>query len=382
MSRLPWALLALAILTYAATNVLSGLALGDGIGPFVAYTVFILAFGSVGALVASRRPANPIGWILLCAALAYAVGGFAVSYAEEEFARRDGPGPGATAAAWVSKWVWMAAIGPAATFGLLLFPDGRLPARRWRAVAWLSGAALALMATGLAFADGRLEDLPVDNPVGVPGAAWLAGVGAIAFAFAVGLSIASLVARYRTASSLARQQLKWLTLAALALGIGNATAISVEFVVGPSVADLTNVIVTLSLATVPVAMGIAMLRHRLYDVDVVIRRTLVYGALTATLAGGYLGCVLLAQLVIGADSSLAIAASTLAMAGLFGPARARIQAAVDRRFYRRRYDASRTLAGFSTQLRDEVDLEALSHELRGVVRETMQPTHVSLWLRR
>jgi hypothetical protein len=355
----------------------------------VAYTVFIFAFGVVGALVASRRPGNPIGWILLAASLGYTVGGFTGSYAEDAFAGSGDPAFGATAAAWVSKWVWAAAIVPVATFGLLLFPDGRLPSRRWRGAAWLCAAATVLLLAGLALAPGRMEGFPVRNPLGLDDAEGileaLSALGVVGFIIGVLASFASLVIRYRTASSRARQQLKWLTYAGVLFCVGSAVAVALEVAIGPSMSNVTNAITTLSVAAVPVAMGVAMLRHRLYDVDVVINRTLVYGALTATLAASYGLSVLVLQLALDPlteQSNVAIAASTLAVAALFRPARTRIQAAVDRRFYRRRYDAGVTLAGFSARLRDEVDLDALSVELRGVVRETMQPAHVSLWLRR
>ncbi len=350
---LAWSLW-LAIVSSFGLLLLDGTASEDGDGSAFAYTVFVVAFATTGALIASRRPRNPIGWILLGAGLAYAVGGVTISARGNAFVH------------WLSTWVWMAGIGPAATFGLLLFPDGHLPSSRWRPAAWLAAAANASVVGGIALASV------------VP--AVLEDAGGALLALAILASIGSVAARFRAARGVEREQLKWLTYAGALVGVALAIALAIEMVMGDRAVNLTNTIVSLALATVPVAMGVAILRHRLYDVDVVINRTLVYGALTATLGAAYLGTVLVIGLAVG-QSDAAIAISTLAVAALFRPARARIQAAVDRRFYRRRYDAARTLEAFGGRLRDEIDLEALGADLRGVVDDTMRPAHVSLWLR-
>jgi hypothetical protein len=376
MKRLAWALW---LVTVAIGVALTGAALEDGIVQFLSYAIFVLVFATVGALVASRRPDNPIGWILLSAGIAYEVGGMSVASAES-----GGSASWDTLMAWVGSWVWMVAVGPVATFGLLLFPTGRLPSSRWRLVAWLAGAGLTTLIGGLALAPGRFEDTAIENPVGLEAIPWLPGVleAAGGLALVAGLlgAIASLRVRYASARLDERLQLKWLLYAATIVAAGVAVTVPIETFAGPSWADFANAITTLTVASVPVAMGSAIRRHRLYDVDLVIRRTLVYGALTATLAGAYLGSVLLIGLAVG-RSGLAVAVSTLAVAGLFRPALTRIQAVVDRRFYRRRYDAARTLEAFGARLRDELDLEALAADVRGVVRDTVQPAHVSLWLR-
>ena len=376
MKRLPWALW---LFTVAIGVGLTGAALEDGIVQFISYAVFVLVFATVGALVASRRPRNPIGWILLSAGVAYEIGGMTVAAAEG-----GGTGTWDTLMAWVGSWIWMAAIAPVGTFGLLLFPSGRLPSARWRPVAWLSGAGLAALICGLALKPGRFEDTAIENPLGLDAIPWLPGAlsaaGAIALVCGLLGSIASLRARFVSARLDERQQLKWLLYAATLVAAGVAITVPIETFAGPSWADLANAITTLTVASVPIAMGIAILRHRLYDVDVVINRTLVYGALTATLGGAYLGTVLLVGLAVG-ESGFAVAVSTLAVAALFRPARARIQAVVDRRFYRQRYDATQTLEAFGVRLRDELDLETLGEDLRDVVAETVQPAHVSLWLR-
>jgi hypothetical protein len=355
----------------------------EGISSLVSSVVFVLVFATVGALVSSRRPGNPIGWIMCIAGLAYAVGGVSVTYVESFEPGRVEPGSfGPTLAAWVSTWVWMVGIGPATTFLLLLFPSGHLPSRRWRPVAWAAGGGLALMLVGLALTPATYDPLSIDNPLGVPGAEAVAAVGILALLGAAIASVASLVFRYRAARRVERHQLKWLTYAAALVGLALASLALIEIAVGTS-DEVGNTLLTAPVAAVPVAMGIAILRHGLYDIDVVINRTLVCGALTATLLASYLGLVLLLQLAVSPlteESDVAIAGSTLAVAALFRPLRARIQQLVDRRFYRRRYDAAHTLEAFGARLRHEVELEALGADLRGVVAETMQSAHLSLWL--
>lgn len=385
---LVWSVWLLVVGSWLVAGPLGGQA-SDGIAPMASYGVFVVAFATVGALIAARRPRHPIGWILLGSVLFYLAGGLADDYAQLHLTNNGVPESAAVAAAWFSTWVWTAAFGPAATFGLLLFPTGRLPSRRWRGLAWFAAAGIAIMIVGTAILPGRLADHPVDNPIGLAAApavaAALAGAGTIALVAGLVGAIASLLVRYRRARNVERAQLTWLSYAAAIVGIALAALIVSEIMVTTPPDDLMNTIITLAMSTVPVAMGIAILRHRVFDIDVVINRTLVYGGLTLMLGAAYLGSVLLLQLALSPltqGSGLAVAASTLAAAALFRPMRSRIQAVVDRRFYRRRYDAARTIEAFGAHLRHELDLDSLADDLQSVVRETMQPNHVSLWLRR
>jgi hypothetical protein len=343
-------------------------------------------FAGVGTLIALRRPNNAVGWLLLTIAITFAGGEVGMDYVEEA------SNPARVSVAWMMSWSEYVWFWLAVVFLPLLFPHGRLPSRRWRPALWLGGAGLALGAVGSALTPGPFElreGSRIDNPLGVDGGVpeALGLISTLAQVIAVVLAAASLVVRFRRARGVERQQLKWfayvgfLALACLSIAMvgnslsgGDAPALTALAVVG----WLTGL--TLVGLGLPAATGLAILRHRLYDVDVVIRRTLVYAALTITLGATYLGLVLLVGLAVG-RSGFAVAVSTLAVAALFRPALGRIQAVVDRRFYRRRYDAARTLEAFGLRLRDELDLEALAADLRGVVDQTVQPAHVSLWLR-
>ena len=391
MRRLPWILFGIAALLSATGVVLLAQVPSEALeradNSFVLSALFaaiLLVFGLVGALVASRLPRNPIGWLFI--ALALIEGVYELAFGYTHYALHADPGalPGAEWVAWVSNWT-----GPLSPMlivaALLLFPDGRPPTPRWRWVLWLCVPQVALTLMQFALAPGPLDEFrSLDNPVGVDGAPWLADINSEPFiSVLVMAAAAALVVRFRRSSGVERQQVKWFAFAAGLMAAFLVVGGLAQSVVGDENTEdsiAAGFVFAAFIAGVPVAAGIAILRHRLYDIDVVINRTLVYGALTATLGATYLALVLLLGLAVG-ESNLAIAASTLAVAGLFGPARARIQAVVDRRFYRRRYDAAQTLEGFGSRLREELDLETLAGDLGGVVRETMQPAHVSLWLR-
>jgi len=341
------------------------------------------AFAIVGTLIASSHPRNAIGWICLGVALS---GGLdAISGAIVALGLQSDADPGALvgAAAVYFEFSWLAYVMVPATFLLLLFPNGRLLSRRWGWVACCAaGGILGVLVTSAASPAPLSESPSVANPFAIdsPLLEPLEIVSTLVMFVGIFGSVASLVVRFRRADRRQREQIKWLATAGAILAVTAPIDAALAGVLG----DAQYLATTLALLGMPVAIGIAILRHRLYDVDVVINRALVYGALTAGLAGTYLAGVLLLQLLLGAftaNNGLAIAGSTLAIAALFQPARRRIQSVVDRRFFRRKYDAARTLERFGAQLRDEVDLDALGDELRAVVAETMQPAHVSLWLR-
>jgi MFS family permease len=346
-----------------------------------------IPLSTVGAIVASRRPANPIGWLLCAAGIGYGLQTLAEEYRVYALFTTAGAFPLGPHAAWLASWLWVPLLGLVTVYVFLLFPDGKLPSPRWRPVAWVAGVALAAASTGFAFAPGPLNEFPiVPNPFGLrPGAAILrqaATVGMVIFALTTLASGASLLLRLRRARAAERQQLKWFVYAATVSALAFGVAVGLVLVGRPSTVAL--IVSVLAFAGLPVVVGIAILRYRLYDIDRIIHRTLVYGLVTALLGGIYAGAVLLLGHASGGVTddppSWAVAGATLAVAALFQPARHRIQTMVDRRFNRRRYNAARTVEAFSVRLRDQVDLDTLSAELVAVVDETMEPTTVSLWL--
>jgi hypothetical protein len=382
--RLAWSLAGLATLSLVTGLGLSIATGGLRASAYLAVAI-VAAFGVLGGLIGSRHPRNPIGWLFCGIAVTGSLMSLSRGVAELWLGDHGVPTALGETAAWYGDVSWILVILPAATFLLLLFPDGRLPSPRWRTVAWCAGAGIALLFAADSLSLGLLADYPdLANPYGVdsPVLDVVGGIAALTLAVAMIGSPLSLVLRFRRAGRVERQQIKWLALAGAVAAVTFVIALAGYEVWTSDVADGA---IMLSILMLPVAAGMAILRHRLYDIDVVINRTLVYGALTATLAGAYLAMVLVLQLALSPlteESDLAIAGSTLAVAALFRPARGRIQHAVDRRFYRSRYDAARTLESFGVRLRDQVDLDALGGELRGVVADTMQPAHVSLWLKK
>jgi hypothetical protein len=405
---LAWSLCALSLLLSAASIVLyvatrsvqppSNWGTGGDSAVLIVILPFV-TFPLVGALIASKRPKNPVGWICLAVGIIWMIMPISSSYGVYGLVVRPGSVPFPAAIGSLGEWMWAPAVGLFGIYLILLFPDGRLPSRRWRPLAWLSGAVIVLVSAGFVLSPGPMDGLGgIRNPFGLETFPWLADATLgvmVLLPLCILASAVSLVLRFLRSRGEEREQIKWLAFAASILGLGfSSYIIPSVFVVedptggaGPLWVNLLEDAVTLSFAGVPVAVGIAILRYRLYEIDTLINRTLVYGSLTVMLALVYLGGVAMTQaifrVVTGQEHQpqLAVVVSTLVIAAMFNPLRRRIQAFTDRRFYRSKYDARKTLEGFSAKLRDETDLDALSDDLVGVVKETMQPSHISLWLR-
>jgi hypothetical protein len=292
-------------------------------------------------------------------------------------------------AAWLASWVIDPGWGLIAMFTFLLFPTGRLPSRRWLPVAWLGASLMIVHTLAAPFAPGPLSAMPrFRNPLAIELAGDVLRIEQSLGFLLLGIILAglsSVVVRFRRAAGIERQQLKWIAYVAIC---GLVTLVlqilSSQVLSAAGIATMFNILVSLCFTAFPIAVGIAILRARLYDIDLVIRRTLVYSLLTLTLGLVYIGCILLLRTLVAplvGGSELAIVASTLAIAALFNPLRKRFQAIIDKRFYRRKYDAAKVLAAFGATVRDETDLEALTTEMLRVVDETMQPEFVGLWLR-
>jgi uncharacterized membrane protein YhaH (DUF805 family) len=366
----------------------TGVMLGVGFG----------AFAVVGALLVIRRPTNSIGWILSAIGLMVStIFGAGTGYATYVMSTRGQPDALAVLGAWATNCLWFMMLALALIYLPLLFPDGRLLSRRWLSVAVLGG----IGTLGIVLPGALVDTIPVNevpgpgiaNPIGIEGLGKIEDLpifGAVEGLFLLAAlgAVASVVVRFRRSRGVERQQMKWFAYVIVVLIGGSVLTGGLSDLTGVKWLEASSFVLSMTgLMCLPIAVGIAILRYRLYEIDIIINRTLVYGPLTATLAFVYFGGVATTQLVFRAltgqqqQPQLAIVVSTLVIAALFNPLRRRIQSFIDRRFYRRKYDARKTLEAFSARLRNETNLQALSGELTTVVRETMQPAHVSLWLR-
>jgi hypothetical protein len=390
---LAWALCVLSLVLTALSLLLLALNLSHPDAHLFNYwlenTVLAISFSIIGAIIASRLPANPVGWLFCAAACTIAVECLSAEYAIYALVARPNSLPAGEALAWFAFWAWIPSIG-CIVLSLLLFPNGRLPSSRWRWLAWLSVLLTMAGAVWVALSPGAIGNLgPIHNPLGIEslprGYKPVQTIMSALLLVAAGSTLGFRLLRTR---GIERQQLKWPALIAVMAAGGSLlydTAISEA--IGLRWLEWAGyVILMAALVGFPISIGIAIVRYRLYEIDTLINRTLVYGSLTAILAAIYFGAAVLLQRLFvaltGEKSTLAVVVSTLVIAALFTPLRRRIQGFIDRRFYRSKYDAAKTLEAFSAKLRDETDLDALSDDLVGVVRETMQPAHVSLWLRR
>jgi len=387
-----WSLAVFGVALIVTSHVLDGMN-GHRFAPPVVGTIVVIAFLVVGALIASHRPRNPIGWIYLVGLTFVAFGGsrnVSDQYAIYALVTNPGSLPAAAWVLWIGQILLIIGFFSVVCFSLLLFPDGRLPSRRWRPV--VVGAVIALVLitveNALTHEGLRAFGIVVANPTGVEDAgALLEVLGISSLVLGVGVALACLTSpfiRFRAATGVARQQLKWFALGAAWIPTVGVASMILSLVAPGVLEETGSTFWPLSVAGIPIATAVAILRLRLYDIDVLINRALVYGATTAAIGAAFFLGILVLQTPLRAltgGSEIAVAASTLFCFGLFQPVRRRIQSGVDRRFYRAHYDAGQTLDAFAEGLRDEVELEAVRERLLGAVGQTMSPTHSSLWLR-
>lgn len=385
-ATLAWAALTLDLLVIVGCALLyrisAPLAVGFDTGLVNVFSVSIVSFGLLGALIVTRRPENRLGWILVAIACIHSLGYLAAALAGQLIFRGPTPDRTGVILAWIFIWSANLHYVPSGTFVFLLFPDGHLPSRRWRPLVWLTVASMAGLVVATATLPGPLVVFTnVQNPFGLAGPLPLALAG-VSFLVASGCaiaSVASLFVRYRRASGAERQQIKWFL-------YGGAISIATVIVIigfGVSLASATY-LVSGAVIVIAAAAGVAIFRYHLYDIDLLINRTLVYGLTTGGLALAFFGLVVVLQTILRpftGGSEIAVAGSTLGSIALVGPFRRRAQTGVDRRFYRSRYDAARIVDDFSARLRDQVDLDAVRADLLATAATTMQPAHASVWLR-
>jgi hypothetical protein len=381
---LAWALWA-ATATLVAGAFFLGLVTRPGIHFFdLPFLLISLTFATLGILICSRRPDNVMGWIFLATGVLGGMQTFSGQYAKVALAANGLALPGGAFAAWLAMLA-QNSFPISIIFLVLLFPDGRLPSRRWRPVAWAMGIFLAVTLVVGALGPGPFPEFPsASNPFGVEGAK-ASGVlllaGELGGLFCIVVTLLSLVVRFYFSRGEKRLQLKWFTYATV---VGISTPLLLSSLAPALFQVLGQLAWTLGFLSLPLSAGVAILKYRLYDIDIIINRTLVYGPLTVMLLAVYVGGVLVLEsafrTLTGSGSQLSVVASTLLIAAIFNPMRRRVQNFIDHLFYRRKYDAARTLEEFSARLREETDMDALSFELLSVVRDTVQPEHLSLWL--
>jgi hypothetical protein len=366
-------------------------------GAVILAGVATLMLASVGAVLVSRLPRNRIGWLLAIGGLVLAVSGATSGLADYGLNLHPGSVPGAIWFAWTSQWAWAPEIAILFILLPLFYPTGRLLSSRWRVAVAMAAVVLLVGGIGSALSPWDPDPYPVENPLALGGTAgdligWVVNIGVTIFVVAGGAAAcASLVVRYRRATLIERAQLKWFAVVAMITGLGGTVSIVTDLtsagaptgVVG-IVNEIAGFLIYGGLALLPVAIGVAVLRYRLYEIDRLISRTISWAAVTLILGGLFVALILALQALlvpVTGSNELAVAGSTLLVFALFQPLRRRVQRLVDRRFNRSRYDAERTVAAFAERLRDEVDLEQLRTEILATVSATVEPTSVSLWLR-
>ena len=402
LSRLAWISLGATLVSFAAAGVLEwindplpGSDWGDSGADYI-FPLVMLTFPLVGSVIAARRPRNAIGWIMLGIGLFTGLSGVLDGYIRYSLITEPGSLPYADVALALTAGSWVFIIAPIMTFLILLFPDGRLPSPRWRPVVYLAGVAMVLPYVLITIVPGNLGDVgypAVRNPLGIEAIRPIVEVllsALVLLPVAIIGCAAGLVQRFRRSRGQERLQLKWLATAASFVAAIYAAAMAASLSVEQFSDDFPRWILWLqgstifSFVLIPIAIGVAILRHRLYNIDRLINRALVYAGLTGILTIAYLLLVAVLQNVLqplAGSSDLTVAMSTLAVAAMFRPVLARVQGFIDRRFYRKKYDATRTLETFASTMRNQVDLQSLSPALMGIVHQTMQPSHASLWLR-